>query len=517
MPRMTVKLSASRIQGSFVSLFWQSGDLYLYQKPLNCNFAAHFLFPVFIISSCKTKLTRLSSQSSHISFYQAEALILTMVQLPDLPTEILDKILSNIGPFDDIKLKETKDVVKNFDEYRALLKPVAGLCRTCKALRRVAQPILYRFPLAYDDALVSLVRTLATREDLRETVRGLVLKFAPGDKDKQDVVIALDDQDLFNNLVAKYPTRANGDPIDIPPTWVTGEKDPKNEFASDPKLVLAALMLTQIPNVERISMDMGSNTDFPFSQPGSLPRLVELTVNYSGKFCLDMMVLDGVLKAAPALKTLNTVNVYLVKESKGLSHDSLTTLNLTEPALEVGSFRKLMEGFPKLERLFLKPSNICVISHEARLSAYQILRTLPIRADTLRHVHLLIYPMEWEAGLYVAPVPSLEGMTLLETLYIDFANLYPDDDDDDDDETRPVKVKPGLVEFLPPSIRSYGQDYCHEEFMPVMLALAESAPEKFPNLKKVNFGKFFDDDEDLSPVVKKAFRKRGIKCVFKAD
>ncbi|KAJ4174610.1 hypothetical protein NW754_005030 [Fusarium falciforme] len=428
-----------------------------------------------------------------------------MVQLPDLPTEILDKILSNIGPFDDDKLREIKEVVRNFDDYRASLKSVAGLCRTCKALRRVAQLILYRFPLAYDNGLVSLVRTLATREDLKGKVQGLVLKFAPSAKEKRDVVMTPEDQGLFNNLIAKYPTRANGEPIDIPSAWATGEKDPKDGFACNPKLILSALILTQIPNVERISMDMGSNADFPFSQPGSLPRLVELNVHYSGKFCLDMMVLDGVLKAAPTLKTLNAVNVYMVEESKGLSHDSLTTLNLTDPALEVGSFRKLMEGFPKLERLLLHPSHSCVLSHETSLSAYQILRTLPIRADTLRHINLLIRPMEWEGGLYEAPIPSLEGMTLLETLYIDFANLYPDED------------KTGLVEFLPPSIRSYEQDYCHPELMSVMLALAENAPEKFPNLKKVSFGKFYDDDEDSSSVVERAFGKRGIECVFETD
>ncbi|KAI8717484.1 hypothetical protein NCS52_00824400 [Fusarium sp. LHS14.1] len=430
-----------------------------------------------------------------------------MVQLADLPTEILDNIISNVGPFDDNKLKETKEVTENFDHYRASVKSVAGLCRTCKALRRVAQPILYRFPLAYDNDLISLVRTLATREDLKGKVQGLVLKFTPKTKLKQDVVtvIAPDDQDLFNNLIAEYPTRANGESIEIPSNWATGENESKDEFAGNPKLILAALLLTQIPNVERISMDIGSNADFPFSQTGSLLRLVELTVHYEGNFCLDMMVLDGVLKAAPALKTLDAVNVYLVKESKGLSHDNLTTLNLTEPALEVGSFKKLMEGFPKLENLFFHPSHLCVISHEARLSAYQILKTLPIRADTLRHIHLLIQPMEWEGGLYDAPIPSLKGLTLLETLYIDFANLYPDED------------KTGLVEFLPPSIRIYEQDYCHEEFMPVMLALAENAPEKFPNLKKVAFGKFYDDDEDLSPEVERAFGKRGIECVFEPD
>ncbi|KAL2682975.1 hypothetical protein Neosp_007436 [[Neocosmospora] mangrovei] len=425
-----------------------------------------------------------------------------MVQLPDLPTEILDNIISNIGPFDDNKLKETKEVTENFDHYRASVKSVAELCRTCKALRRVAQPILYRFPLAYDYDLVSLVRTLATREDLKKKVQGLVLKYAP----KEVVtVIAPDDQDLFNKLVAKYPTRANGESINISSSWVTGEKDSKEEFAGNPKLILAALLLTQIPNVERISMDTGSNADFPFSQPGSMPRLVELKIHYSGNFCLDMMVLDGVLKAAPALKTLDAVNVYLVKEAKGLSHDNLTTLNLTDPALEVGSFKKLMEGFPKLESLLLHPSHSCVISHEAALSAYQILRTLPIRADTLRHIHLLIRPMEWEGGLYEAPIPSLKGLTLLETLYIDFANLYPDED------------KTGLVEFLPPSIRTYEQDYCHEELMPVMLALAENAPEQFPNLKKVAFGKFYEDDEDLSPEVERAFGKRGIECSFEPD
>jgi hypothetical protein len=103
-------------------------------------------------------------------------------------------------------------------------------------------------------------------------------------------------------------------------------------------------------------------------------------------------------------------------------------------------------------------------------------------------------------------------MTLLETLYVDFANLYPDEDETGLDED-----KTGLVEFLPPSIRSYEQDYCHPELMPVMLALAENAPEKFPNLKKVSFGKFYDDDEDLSPVVERAFGKRGIDCVFETD
>ncbi|RSL40870.1 hypothetical protein CEP53_013110 [Fusarium sp. AF-6] len=444
-----------------------------------------------------------------------------MVQLPDLPTEILDKILLNIGPFDDDKLKEIKDVVENFEDYRASVKSVAGLCRTCKALRRVAQPILYRFPLAYDDSFVSLVRTLATREDLKKKVQGLVIKFAPGTgenphvvispevapkaEEKRELVITPDDQELFNKLVAKYPTRANGESIDIPSTWATGDKDPKAEFSSNPRLILAALLLTQIPNVERISMDMGSDTDFPFSQPGSMPRLVELNVNYSGKFCLDLMKLDGVLKAAPALKTLNTVNVYLQKESKGIPHDTLTSLELVDAALEWGSFKMIMQGFPNLERLLLKPSHSCVLSHETALSAYQILKTLPIRADTLRHLHMLIRPMEWEGGLYDAPIPSLKGMTLLETLYVDYANLWPD------------KAKTGLVEFLPPSIRIYEQDYTHPELMPAMRALARKAPEKFPNLKKVTFGKFYEDDEDGSPVVERAFGKRGIECVFEPD
>ncbi|KAJ4318826.1 hypothetical protein N0V84_006639 [Fusarium piperis] len=427
-----------------------------------------------------------------------------MVQLPDLPTEILDNILSNLGPFDNGELKETKDVIDHFDEYRASLKSVAGLCRTCKALQRVARPILYRFPLAYDVGAISLTRTLATREDLKARVQGLVIKLAPSGEEKQELVISPDDQDLFNNLMAKYPTRANGELINIPSTWATADENSK-EFTGHPKRIMTALILTQIPNAERISIDMSSGADLPFCQPGSLPRLVELDARYCGKSCFDMMRLDGVLKAAPALKTLNTVNIFMVEESEGVSHDNITALDLTDSALEVGSFKKIMEGFPKLERLFLRPSKAVVVSTSKALSAYQILRTLPIRADTLRHIHLFIRPMEWEGGLYEALIPSLKGMTSLETLYIDYANMYTDE------------TITSLVGFLPPSIRSYEQDYTIPTMVSAMLNLAESAPEKFPNLKKVSFGKFYDDDDDSTPAVEKAFQERGIECVLEPD
>lgn len=427
-----------------------------------------------------------------------------MVQLPDLPTEILNDIIFKLGPFDGAKLKETKDVIKNFDDYRASLKSMAGLCRTCKALQRVAQPILYRFPLAYDDGVVSLTRTLATREDLKAKAQGLVIKLAPPSEEKKQLVISPEDQDLFSNLMAKYPTRANGEPIDIPPTWATEDENSK-DFARHPKRIMTALVLTQIPNAERISIEMNSNADLPFCQPGSLPHLVEFSARYCGRSCFNMMLLDGVLKAAPALKTLNTVNIYMVKESKGVSHDSITTLDLTDSALEEGSFKKIMEGFPKLERLLLQPSHAVVVSTETALSAYQILRALPIRADTLRHVHLLIRPMEWEGGLYEVLIPSLKGMTLLETLHIDYANMYADE------------TITALVGFLPSSIRSYEQDYTSPVMMKAMLNLAESAPDKFPSLEKVSFGKFYDDDENCSPVVEKAFQQRGIGCVFEFE
>ncbi|KAM0430443.1 hypothetical protein ACHAPT_005790 [Fusarium lateritium] len=425
-----------------------------------------------------------------------------MTQLTDLPTEILDEILHKLGPFDHGKLRELTNVTRYFEDYRASLKSLAFICRTCKALHRLAQPIIYRFPLVHDDGLVSLTRTLTTQEGLRMSLQGLAVHLSPYYRVRREEVISPDDLDLFSNLIAKYPTRANGEPINISPTWSTGDGCSEYEFTGDHKLIMAALILTQIPNVERISIDMGLNADFPFCQRGSLRHLVEFTARYSSRYGIDMAVLDGVLEAAPALKALNAAN--MTDPSRSLRHGNITDLDLADCAFRAETFRHILQGFPNLERLSCQPSRYAMVSDEIA-TAYEVLKALPIRADTLRHIYLLLEPVDWEEGLYEDPIPSLKGMTVLETLHVDFANLYPDE------------AETGLVEFLPPSIQTYEQNYSNQQLVPVMLALAEGAPRKFPNLRKVSFGRLYDDNESSSPVIERAFRERGVECIFEPD
>ncbi|KAF7545208.1 hypothetical protein G7Z17_g9362 [Cylindrodendrum hubeiense] len=389
----------------------------------------------------------------------------TMPQLLNLPTEILQAICCSL----------CSHCPGHGESWKTSRRALSYLSQTCSTLQDIAQPTLYHSLDPFRGNPVPLLQTLDGRPDLAAKVQEM---YVGVDWDLSES-ISPEDVVFCEALMNKNP-KEDGSLVQFSPNWSTQDRGAGNDsglFAFEPEAALAALALTQIPNVQSLELECGYFWDFPFCTPGSLPCLTQLTFRHADtELGQDLAAIKHVLAAAPHL---NILNGHMISRVSGnFSHHNVVELNLTFSHLEAEEFEALMTGLIKLSS-FAYESGGAIISDTEETTPVKISQALHIRSNTLQHVLL-----DFEEAFFIDGIgpedviTSLKAMKHLKTLTLSCMAIYADDDESTD-ETRLVNLLPPSIEIL--TIRNL---YTHK--LNDMLRLGEMVPTLFPNLKKVH-------------------------------
>ncbi|KAF9873902.1 aromatic aminotransferase [Colletotrichum karsti] len=479
-----------------------------------------------------------------------------MTAFLDLPNELLMQIISLLCPHCVVVSQNLGGCTCNDDRPKGASRlsesdlhrqALSRLSRTCHTLRNIAQPMLYHSPKPIIGSELFLARTLASNRELAQAVKELHLgKWSVNEKD-----VTPELQDLFNGIIDRVgiPAQLLSDlDNDWPRDWLTGpdggKRDPyvgyipdatkpgggKNFFDRRVRVV-DALIVTLVPNVEHIHVEPLFAPHFPFSAPGSLPRLTDLTLQTtqaSEGNSIDCV--KGIMDAAPALERFRGVGVNGMTTS--VTHPALKSLDLSQSILGATHINAIMTGFPKLEVFGYEVDHNVTVAGPNDIDAnpQEIGEALLLRKDTLKDVDLdlarsSMYRIDQDTIASHSTMRSLKEMEVLEELAIGYdAILVPrtwDDGEEEGHEDGDVeegttdgalhrgRKKDSLVDFLPVTLRYL--KLCDEEshLFQDLIELAGQVPEKFPNLKKVRFWGY---DEYERMALRGSFRKVGVKC-----
>ncbi|KAF7558901.1 hypothetical protein G7046_g5253 [Stylonectria norvegica] len=440
-----------------------------------------------------------------------------MTRLLELPAEILSAICRELCPHCVSKGSPLENFMNtDLNAARDCLASLSHLSRTCKTLRVHSQPVLYHCPLSCASGLASLVRTLAEHPELGQQVVELYLGglYFPSISG----TIPPDDIAICNNLMATHTHDADGEPIIVSQRWPLQDRPataPEDATAPEEgeifeyaqEYALAALILTQTPNLERLRVETYYNSTFPFCQRGSLPRLTELRLQHGDtEMGVSIDTVRGILLAAPALESFSGHMIRGVSES--VSHDNIRKVDLNYSAMDSEDFANLMRGFRKLET-FSYYSGGSIVSDEGEATPQEISQAVLIRRKTLRHLCIdyteAFFPDGLDEGDEMAP---LKDMEVLETLDVDGNCIYVETEDE---TTTDGSL---LIEFLPASLQKLTIRMPHDHIFADILNLGKAAPEKFPKLKEVCITGL---DSDTQGALKTILEVGGIKASFKKD
>lgn len=364
------------------------------------------------------------------------------------------------------------------------LAALSRLSRTCKTLRDIAQPKLFRYVYP-GRKYSSLLQTLHHRPDLARIVKEINL-------DGIDCVY--EDLEADNKLTGSFLARELSE---LAQRSAPTESD-SHGWDSDKALdYVATVALAQVPQIEMLQMTWFFSFHLHL-RPESLPYLTELFVeHYDTESGFGMDDLQNLFAAAPSLKTFRG---YMVRSACGLlQHAGLIDLKLTNSTLNASCFTAVMLAFPRMES-FLYESGGPIEGNYHEATPSEISKAIHLRRCTLKHLSLDLMYADFDRMSQHDMMESLACMEVLETIEIDSMALYNHDD---------AFVTHGtlLVDFLPPNIRSLSISCPHENILPDIRRLVEEAPQKFPSFRKLSLPGI---SEDALATLTPAFVRNGI-------
>lgn len=306
---------------------------------------------------------------------------------------------------------------------------LASLCLTCKALERLALPLLYESVSTEDYAInksaVLLLRTLCTSPELAALVKQLELasdwgfrgddSWGDNGARQGEWQISPDEAQLFNKGLSEFQiSHAGGGGFGDPPAdyeqdadgccHVKAVKAPFDpvctpDWGGRATAALNALTLCTVPNVQRVQVKLDAFV--AAAKPPQLERLKSLSFEHhdtEGGFELEAG-LNWLFQAAPALETLS---LHMCDGmDAGISHSALTEVVITYSAFQEEGIDALFSAFPRLERLTLE-LELTSDTYEGMPSpTYVFERALRSHKDRIRYLkldwrQLDMSLMEWE-------------------------------------------------------------------------------------------------------------------------
>lgn len=426
-----------------------------------------------------------------------------MPSLTDLPPEILHKIAWNLSSRYSRDVDDCFPSSFGFTQQPYSLIALSHLSRASKYLSDIAQPKLFYSTFDSEKNWVSLIKTLYSRQDLAAAVIELQVgadgdasafelldgryEFSPDNKpdaSPEDILM------LDKLLCEHFPPGTQQQPHSVDEDG-TGDEEVRINAC-------AALAIALVPNIKRLFVEAGYWA-LPIYKPDSLRCLTELNIVHADtELGFDLQTYRGLLQAAPALQILGC---YMVTEISNLAPlSTLHTLHIRNSSLTKESFQHVAATFPHLEN-FSYSSGGALISDEPEATPGDMLAALRKLSNTIKHLSVDIegacYMVDLEPQDYVR---DLTGMRVLQTLTISGQAIIETHEDTDGNI---------LMDLLPPSICSFTLISPERNMARDINRLAESAAERFPDLKNVTF---YHLSNQPWPVDEIPFTTRGIGC-----
>lgn len=385
----------------------------------------------------------------------------------------------------------------------ARIATLAALARTCWAFNKVATPALYHQPTPS----LALIRTLSGKPDLRRHVANLycdVCELEDPDDDDKALLLRLAAEHAPDGRLPRpppgvfvYPHGDNGWPHETAAGFL---KNDRNWFVQ-------SLLIPICPNLEDVFASLGYGAAFPFSGPGTLPRLRHLQVSHTDtELGTDMERAWPLLAAAPHLERFWGYAICSVPANPPLQH--VRDLRFLYSSFGLRSLISLLRACPRLERFSYDAGGVLVGDYE--FSPREAQRALLRYAPALKHLSL-----------------SFGGLGLARWDFDDaHEHLGPEDDlgddeDDDGDAERRGYLNYGLARLsslealsidedclgtltddkgvpyvssvIPPSVTLFEYDgrYMRDwetAFLQRVRGVATLAPIMFPRLRTIGYG-----------------------------
>lgn len=423
--------------------------------------------------------------------------------LTSLPGEILMAIVACLGPSR-----------ADYDEFSNTYRPDVGLYRvasTCKALRDIATPTFYEIcdlkTASNFHRSWRILHMLAARPDIASQVKRVIVDGSFAIKcypDNNRPSISAQDAALFNPIL-----QAKLDMTTVAPLGELQETDePDYDECAAIGKSLACVALALVPNVTSVIF-YSHYASLGSFKAGSFPLLEAFSLQHAdSELSAHFKDSQGLLAAAPNVKRFIG---YAIDDMPTIAYPSITQVVLSFSSIREDAILRLPTAFPNLERFTLTDGGTYV-GTALPASPRGISQALLGLSKTLTHVEIrceVAFEDMWmgfdhdKDGL----VESLSQMQALQSLRLPALMFDPH-------RALNGAATMTLVDFLPTSIRSLyvSMHYLDSSQVPGILALAQAAPGKFPNLTKVAFPLLH---MSLHDTAREAYAESGVACSFK--
>lgn len=438
-----------------------------------------------------------------------------MPTLLALPLEIVYSIVANLAASQE-----------DFDNFSDDYEPDGSLyclAVTCTSLRDICLPKLYEvvnFISGYRrDTLrrkLSLLRTLATNPELASYVKRIIFEssFYLTHPIDGRVVISEDDVAMYNGILEDSVDMSRVAPL---LGQVRGTDSYDRGVADGIGVVLACVALARVPNITSAVFYCCDN-ELPSFLHRSFPHLETFALWTRGSH-LDTHIeyAQGMLDSCPNVRRL--VDRSITGRPGSASFPSIRELALVHSRVPDDDVASLPTAFPALERLSYVDSDASFLGgqvmaaprkfSEALLGLRRTLTHLELGADSVAVTLDMVSRQEGDLGHQL--MTSLAAMQVLESIRLPARYIYRHDDKGKEYDGAQYGPEMTLVNFLPRSVRClYLQGLLPCRVFD-SLALAQSAPRKFPNLKRVTFP---DLEKSMREMVRFTYQENGISCSF---
>lgn len=426
-----------------------------------------------------------------------------MPSLTDLPPETLHQIAWELTSRFSRDPNDCFPTSLGFARENNGLIALSRLSRVSKYFREIAQPKLFFSTFDSQNKSVSLVKTLYSRQDLA----GAVIELQVGSDGRASVLESFNGRYEFgpgneldtspaDTLVLNKLLFEHFPPItkQQPPS----EDDDRSDDDAPGISASAALAIALVPNVKRLFVETGY-WSLPIYKPDSLRYLVELNIVFDDTergFYLQNF--RGILQAAPSLRTLGCHMVCGISDLA--PHSNLRTLHINHSSLTKESFQHIAATFSQLEN-FSYSSAGAIVSDEEEATPRYMLDAPRKLGSTIKHLsietEMNTFDMDLEPGDHIE---DLTEMRILQSLAMSACAIVNSEVETDGNV---------FMDLLPPSICKLMLISPGDNLAKDINRLAESATERFPNLKNIAFQHL---SSQPSVVEETPFTARGISC-----
>ncbi|RTE82410.1 hypothetical protein BHE90_003030 [Fusarium euwallaceae] len=415
-----------------------------------------------------------------------------MAHLLSLPPEVLHSICASLcnhcnGPPSQDPYGGCFKGAQFCADNKPRLMALSAMTQTCTALRDIARPYLYHYP-CIEAVSRFLPRTIVERPDLAHHVKELSVFDMMCQEEVSAELVG-----ILRTFLREHEDVEGGTALQEArqSVWyLDPSKDEVDGFEDIFNTLFTAMVLTKVPNLECLHLELDHAHEFPFCQPDSLPHLKELVVqHWDTEGGADITRSIGpILLAAPALERLKGLLIGSAKweEPTPLRHEGLKEIFLVSSAVGPEDISTLLGSFPRLEAFSYESGGGNEGWDEA--SPRQIGEAVLLCKDTLRFLAI------------DCTDSCLVKLKKLQKLRLDGPSLFRDSTGTAGGMT--------ICEMLPSSMVEVEIIHPKLNILNEILELARVASQRFPALRRVSVAGF---EQDTNNVLRQAFGQTEIE------